>query len=585
MHPAMGYSPLVENSQHYVYAHPPQYMDSTPSTSQQPLKKKQGRGPGRKDHKDRPTVSVRWDDGDLNLTERLIAALENNDRWASVLAPQAASSDHSQPRVSIGVPKRDLQRELARHLFSTERFNLDDKKVLEALAVSVKNKLFKITTLYTECKQELGYVSTLADEREIPQGEHAVTWARVKEKFPQFFRIRDLMNRLPAPGTPRQQGDEPSTPTAAELSSTRLRSDTTSTAPIPSTAPSLSAPMNSQSSSLRGAVDLPKEASSYAMEHGGTFMAAGAANSATISSSSGASPSYPHHSPQLSTSASAYPHPQAPSRRPQQSSNLNLNPSGSGQSRHPTMVNSSSTSNAAIHPQTGMYQPTPIPATQHHRPGPYTRPPIQIPINSTDDSAYQHYTANPASSHAHPPQPAVSHHSPSPPTPSSPPLSATIQSIVNQLAEKKDREQQRVHELEMMRMKRDEAERIRWHQREMLRLRIQLIRAERGQATTASTGAGPSVPRRDSVAGPVVTGVATEDDLGVAGITGATGIPDDLSMEGDGEGELDEDMLDQEPPPIIPTPATSAPQAHVSSAVRMQGPASSSRTIQQTPHR
>lgn len=155
------------------------------------------------------------------------------------------------------------------------------------------------------------------------------------------------------------------------------------------------------------------------------------------------------------------------------------------------------------------------------------------------------------------------------------------------MTDKKDREQQRAHELEMMRMKRDEAERVRWHQREMLRLRIQLIRAERGQAGSTSTpGAAPTGHRRDSVAGPTGIGVGAEEEIGVAGIGGGPGVPDDLSMEGDGEGELDEDMPDQEPPPII-TPAASSTQPHpVPSVGRMQGPASSSsRGLQQPPHR
>ncbi len=46
----------------------------------------------------------------------------------------------------------------------------------------------------------------------------------------------------------------------------------------------------------------------------------------------------------------------------------------------------------------------------------------------------------------------------------SPPLTAAIQSIVSTLTERKDRERSRAHELEILRSKREEAERIRWHQ-------------------------------------------------------------------------------------------------------------------------
>lgn len=46
----------------------------------------------------------------------------------------------------------------------------------------------------------------------------------------------------------------------------------------------------------------------------------------------------------------------------------------------------------------------------------------------------------------------------------SPPLSATIQHIVSVLTERKDRERSRAHELEVLRMKREEADKVRWHQ-------------------------------------------------------------------------------------------------------------------------
>lgn len=80
-----------------------------------------------------------WEEGDL--TERLIQALERPDRqWHAVIAQ--VGPEHT--RVVIGVPKRDLQREIARHLFANDpRYDLEDKRTIEPLAVSVKNKLFK----------------------------------------------------------------------------------------------------------------------------------------------------------------------------------------------------------------------------------------------------------------------------------------------------------------------------------------------------------------------------------------------------------------------------------------------------------
>lgn len=80
-----------------------------------------------------------WEEADL--TDRLITALEMHDRWSGVFT-STASAEHS--RSLIGVPKRDLQREIARYLFRDDpRYDLEDKRTVEALAVSVKNKLFK----------------------------------------------------------------------------------------------------------------------------------------------------------------------------------------------------------------------------------------------------------------------------------------------------------------------------------------------------------------------------------------------------------------------------------------------------------
>ncbi|CAE7223410.1 unnamed protein product [Rhizoctonia solani] len=164
-------------------------------SNQQPAPRKRGgRGPGKKDT-DRPSISVRWEEGDL--TERLIQALERSDKqWHAVIAQ--VGPEHT--RVVIGVPKRDLQREIARHLFANDqRYDLDDKRTIEPLAVSVKNKLFKIVNLYQDCERDLGeWLPLLNDERDVTNSTDpglAAAWGRVKEKLPQFFRVRDLIKR------------------------------------------------------------------------------------------------------------------------------------------------------------------------------------------------------------------------------------------------------------------------------------------------------------------------------------------------------------------------------------------------------
>lgn len=145
--PTSGASPTNSNTSNMSAT----VVNAAPSAP----RKKQGRGPGKKDIKDKPTVSVRcapplppsasrpfyspppflarrWDDGDL--TDRLIAAIETNDRWQGVFAP--SSNEPGQVRSSAPVAKRDLQREIARHLFHSDvRYDLEDRKVLESLAV------------------------------------------------------------------------------------------------------------------------------------------------------------------------------------------------------------------------------------------------------------------------------------------------------------------------------------------------------------------------------------------------------------------------------------------------------------------
>ncbi|KAJ1303360.1 hypothetical protein OPQ81_011554 [Rhizoctonia solani] len=160
----------------------------------QPARKRGGRGPGKKDV-DRPSISVRWEEGDL--TERLIQALERPDKqWHAVIAQ--VGPEHT--RVVIGVPKRDLQREIARHLFASDpRYDLEDKRTIEPLAVSVKNKLFKIVNLYQDCERDLAeWLPMINDERDVTNSSDpnlAAAWGRVKEKLPQFFRVRDLIKR------------------------------------------------------------------------------------------------------------------------------------------------------------------------------------------------------------------------------------------------------------------------------------------------------------------------------------------------------------------------------------------------------
>jgi len=183
-------------------------------------------------------------------------------------------------------------------------------------------------------------------------------------------------------------------------------------------------------------------------------------------------------------------------------------------------------------PQAQQYVTSPTTSHMQPHPGSYSRPSMQMSTNSDTPTQSQ-------VGHGGGVDKVPTSQSPEIGNPPSPPLSQTIQNIVTTLTDKKDRERARAHELEVIRLKREESERVRWHQREMMRLKIQLIRAERnasGNAAMASStpGAGPSHLGSGGV----------EDDLALA-----AGLGDDgMSLEGDGEGELDEDMFDPEPP-------------------------------------
>lgn len=77
------------------------------------------------------------------------------------------------------------------------------------------------------------------------------TLARVKEKFPQYVRIRDLMNKVPSSGS-----EGPLSPVNRPSNSPTLRTRHSTAGPLMS---GQVPPNSSSSSSLKGAVDLPRD--------------------------------------------------------------------------------------------------------------------------------------------------------------------------------------------------------------------------------------------------------------------------------------------------------------------------------------
>ncbi|KDQ11076.1 hypothetical protein BOTBODRAFT_57618 [Botryobasidium botryosum FD-172 SS1] len=400
-----------------------------PSTS--PIQRKRGgRGPGKRENKDKPVVSVRWEEAEL--TDRLIVALETNDRWAAVFA----QAGPEQTRAVIGVPKRDLQREIARYLFAGDaRYDLEDKKTVEALAVSVKNKLFKIQNLFQECRNELGHqISSLKDEGDIPpDSDHARLWNRVKDKLPQFFRVRDLMMRTPMPisASMMQRPDE-------SLGETSAAGAARSHGGVGNGSP------------LRVSVEHVR--STTTMQFPGLSHYTDAVDDQTMGL--------------------------APYMDPNQSPSMKAYGAGMHMRYQPPLL--PPPSRGGFLPGAPSYSPQSLAAPLAGPPQPPAQPHHPTPIPTPTRTTLSRVRSPP-------PQPPRLSPSPPPPSPS-PPLSESLATILQRLdSRKRQREEIQLSikraRYEERERERDayERERVRYHEREMLRLRIELALASKGR--------------------------------------------------------------------------------------------------------
>lgn len=493
--------------------HPLPPSDTMFDEQAQPTPRKRGgRGPGKKDV-DRPSISVRWEEGDL--TERLIQALERPDRqWHAVIAQ--VGPEHT--RVVIGVPKRDLQREIARHLFANDpRYDLEDKRTIEPLAVSVKNKLFKIVNLYQDCERDLSqWLGIINDERDITTSSDpdlAAAWGRVKEKLPQFFRVRDLIKRTQnstAVATNSISSSGQTSPTRATAQNPQVRATTQAPqVPTPQT------PRHPASGSLG-------ESSSSATRP--TTMQASAGHAAVGLNLSGPhSPATQNFVRQPQQHGSNMPFPYGlPTGVSQQTPHLtHASPQQQLQQQQQQQFQQAQAQHHAQ--QQRMQPPTQHPSLTIHRtypaagggvPGPASAsapapsPSYQTPQNILTRSPALPpppaptmagpSTQRPPSGHRAPSvtrttggpsraSPTGRHSSSPSPPPVSPPLSASV--IVKFLEAHESRKRKREEDfiaLKRMRYEEREKERMerdkqRQHDRDMMRLRIELARASRGE--------------------------------------------------------------------------------------------------------
>ncbi|CAE6460479.1 unnamed protein product [Rhizoctonia solani] len=438
-------------------------------------RKRGGRGPGKKDV-DRPSISVRWEEGDL--TERLVQALERPDKqWHAVIAQ--VGPEHT--RVVIGVPKRDLQRDIARHLFANDpRYDLEDKRTIEPLAVSVKNKLFKIVNLYQDCERDLGeWLPLLNDERDVTNSTDpglAAAWGRVKDKLPQFFRVRDLIKRT-----------QTTTPVA-----TNSISSSGQTSPTRATAQNPQARAPTQAPQVIPTPQTPRHPTSGSLGESST----GATRPSAMQGATG------HTTANVGLNLSG---PHSPATRnfvqqPQQhGGNIGFGygmPSNVSQPNI-TKLSSSDYSTHSTKAPTSSSASAPSPSF----PAPQsilTRSPALPPPAAPSSAMAGPSTQRPPSGHAR--APSVTHttagpphasprHSTSPsPPPVSPPISASV--IVKFVEAHESRKRKREEDwfaLKRMRYEerereRTEREKQRQHERDMMRLRIELTRASRGEA-------------------------------------------------------------------------------------------------------
>ncbi|CAE6440025.1 unnamed protein product [Rhizoctonia solani] len=457
-------------------------------------RKRGGRGPGKKDV-DRPSISVRWEEGDL--TERLIQALERPDKqWHAVIAQ--VGPEHT--RVVIGVPKRDLQREIARHLFATDqRYDLEDKRTIEPLAVSVKNKLFKIVNLYQDCERDLAeWLPIINDERDVTNSSDlnlAAAWGRVKEKLPQFFRVRDLIKRTQNTSTVATNSISSSgqtSPTRATAQNPQVRATTQA----PQGIPTPQTPRHPASGSLgESSTSATRPSAMQGTGHAAANIAAWGKYwiclwDAFQCLSASAKQQQQQQQQQLQQQQQQFQQQQSQHHQAQQQRLQHSQHQGPHQLsiQHRPYASGSGVSGPA-----SATAPSPsFPAPQTI----LTRSPA-LPPPSAPSAMAGPSTQRPPSGHARAPSVTrttggPSHtsprHSTSPsPPPVSPPLSATmIMKFVDAHESRKRKREEDWIALKRLRYEEREKERIerdkqRQHERDMMRLRIELARASRGE--------------------------------------------------------------------------------------------------------
>ncbi|KIM30026.1 hypothetical protein M408DRAFT_328446 [Serendipita vermifera MAFF 305830] len=153
------------------------------------------RGKNKREHGEKPVVSVKWNQ---QLTEQLWTLIKTKPELKRVLVNEPTRFLGPHGAAGSLFSKKDLQKTIAEQLFNDGTYDLNDQMIMENLTRAVKNKLHKTQMLYESSHRELPpEFPEYQSELEIHPA-HRAKWAKVKDRFPTYFEYHELAQEIPA---------------------------------------------------------------------------------------------------------------------------------------------------------------------------------------------------------------------------------------------------------------------------------------------------------------------------------------------------------------------------------------------------
>ncbi|KAG8851370.1 hypothetical protein FRB91_008001 [Serendipita sp. 411] len=153
------------------------------------------RGKNKREHGEKPVVSVKWSP---QLTEQLWALIKANNELKRVLVNEPTRFLGPHGAVTQLFSKKDLQQTIAKELFDDGSYNLLDPVVMSNLTRAVKNKLHKTQMLYEDSQKQMPpEFMEYQSEDQVPVELHA-KWVKIKDRFPTYFEYHELAQEIPA---------------------------------------------------------------------------------------------------------------------------------------------------------------------------------------------------------------------------------------------------------------------------------------------------------------------------------------------------------------------------------------------------